>query len=42
MNENYPLSKQYLHTQVNTIFQYLKDLKKRYIIFSKFQNFKPQ
>jgi len=28
MNENYPFSKQYLHIQANTIFQYLKDLKK--------------
>jgi len=27
MNENYPFSKQYLHTQANTIFQYLKILK---------------
>jgi hypothetical protein len=27
-HENYPFSKQYLHTQTNTIFQYFKKIKK--------------
>jgi hypothetical protein len=27
INGNYPFSQQYLQTQANTIFQYLKDLK---------------
>jgi hypothetical protein len=41
MNENYPFSKQYLHTQADTIFQSLNDLKENENI-SFFQNFKPQ